>query len=135
MRRTVECKVSMPTVKKVARLHVGQEMVYTRSCARFMYSLGWAFPFLSLAEWDWQVLDVIPPSEDGKGQPGLAGAYAGIHNDCLIIAGGANFPMGRHGRGKKIYHQSIYALERVDEEYIWHSQSIKLPAPWLMGRR
>ena len=92
------------------------------------------FPFLSLAEWDWQVLDVIPPSEDGKGQPGLAGAYAGIHNDCLIIAGGANFPGGPPwAGGKKIYHQSIYALERVDEGYIWHSQSIKLPTPLAYG--
>ena len=35
---------------------------------------------------------VLPASEDGKPNPGVAGVFSGITDQYLIIAGGANFP-------------------------------------------
>ena len=60
------------------------------------------------------------PLPDLPGSIGLAGPFVGVHNDTLIIAGGANFPQGmpwsraKDGRFSppKIYHNKIFALRR-----------------------
>jgi SSS family transporter len=50
----------------------------------------------------WEQLPSLPNTE------GLAGAFAGISNDALLVAGGANFP----GEGtEKQWHKDIYVLE------------------------
>ena len=38
----------------------------------------------------------LPPLPDGQGKPnpGVAGAFAGMSNGVLLVAGGANFPNG-----------------------------------------
>jgi N-acetylneuraminic acid mutarotase len=41
---------------------------------------------------DWTQLPQLPPLPGSQYHPGLAGHFAGVHNDALIIAGGANFP-------------------------------------------
>ena len=65
---------------------------------------------------------------------GVAGPFAGVHNDALIIAGGANFPRGfpweRSDDGvtpPKIYHSDVHVLVRDGEAYKWVSQTVKLP--------
>jgi N-acetylneuraminic acid mutarotase len=52
------------------------------------------------------------PSLSGKPHPGLAGPVTGIHNNILLIAGGANFPEGLPWEGgKKKYHSAIYLYD------------------------
>ncbi len=43
---------------------------------------------------------------------GVAGPFAGIHNDALIVAGGANFPKPVWNTNKE-YHDRIYVLENL----------------------
>lgn len=60
---------------------------------------------------EWQDIAPLPPLSSGSIQPGVAGPFAGMHGNTLIVAGGANFPgdMPWHG-GKKVYHAEIYLL-------------------------
>jgi N-acetylneuraminic acid mutarotase len=58
---------------------------------------------------------------------GVAGAFAGVSGGALIVAGGANFPdkMPWEG-GKKVWYDTIWALEKPDGE--WKTVG-KLPKP------
>lgn len=78
-------------------------------------------PFLTF---DWTELASIPPSNGKAVQPGLAGAFTGVHNNALILAGGANFPNGGVWEGgTKVYHQDIYILEKKENgEYEWFEE-------------
>jgi N-acetylneuraminic acid mutarotase len=60
---------------------------------------------------EWKDISPLPPLSAGSIQPGVAGPFAGLHGNTLIVAGGANFPetMPWHG-GKKEYHTEIYLL-------------------------
>lgn len=59
----------------------------------------------------WSVAAELP-SVDSTKKPGVAGAFSGIHNNILLIAGGANFPDGMPWEGgRKVYWDNIYALE------------------------
>jgi len=42
--------------------------------------------------------------------------FAGVHNDALILAGGANFPTDRLASGEKAYYSDIFVLVRADED-------------------
>ncbi len=71
----------------------------------------------------------LPPNTGYKVQPGLAGPYAGIDDNVLIIAGGANFPdkLPWEG-GEKIYYDEIFvSRENSKGEYTWNIMSQKLP--------
>jgi N-acetylneuraminate epimerase len=59
----------------------------------------------------WRIAASLP-LVNGK-QPGVAGASSGVHNEMMMVAGGANFPdtMPWLG-GKKMYHNSVYAFRR-----------------------
>ncbi len=61
----------------------------------------------------WSYLPDLPPAPGEVFQPGLAGAFTGISNDALIIAGGANFP-APVWENDKIYHDDIYVLVKTD---------------------
>ncbi len=75
-------------------------------------------PFVNFS---WKEFASIPPGNNQSSQPGLAGAFMGIHNEALIIAGGANFPNGGVWEGgAKAYHQAVYVLEKMEaEQYQW----------------
>jgi cyclically-permuted mutarotase family protein len=78
-------------------------------------------PFI---KFDWSELPDVP-SHNGYAVPlGLAGAFTGIHNDVLIIAGGANFPNGMVWEGgTKVYHKYISILEKkADDDYQWFEE-------------
>ena len=86
-----------------------------------------ANPFV---HFDWSELPSIPPAKNSVLQPGLAGAFIGLHNGALIIAGGANFPNDALLEGgKKVYHQDIYVLEKkADGDYRWlEGRQLSLP--------
>ena len=63
----------------------------------------------------------IPPGDTH--QPGLAGAFSGLSNDVLIIAGGANFPDNPPWEGgKKVWNDQIYVLSKQGNSYGWLTQ-------------
>jgi len=62
----------------------------------------------------WQSLPDLP-------EPlGVAGPYAGISNDALIIAGGAHFPVPLFDEGSKVWVDDIWVLEKdANDAYLW----------------
>lgn len=51
------------------------------------------------------------PHTQGKPNPGVAGAFAGVSHGVLLVAGGANFPDGYPWQGgTKVWHSTVYAL-------------------------
>ncbi|QFZ55623.1 sodium/solute symporter [Oceanihabitans sp. IOP_32] len=78
-------------------------------------------------QWDSQ--ETIPNAK------GLNGAFTGIHNDVLIFAGGANFPYKPVWEGgKKVWHDSVYVLEKGKNGTEWISNlSFKLQEPLANG--
>ena len=70
----------------------------------------------------------LPPLPDALG---VAGPFAGVSGDTLLVAGGANFPgkMPWEG-GKKIWHDDVYALTGTNTQ--WQLVG-KLPRPLAYG--
>lgn len=79
--------------------------------------------------WD-AVLPALPPSEGQTRQVGVAGPFAGVHRDVLIVAGGANFPdkLPWDG-GAKVWWDDIWVLENLSSPAPrWASdRTFKLP--------
>ena len=75
-----------------------------------------------LGKINWSVPVQMPPAPGANKQPGLAGVFAGISNDVLIVAGGSNFAdnaMPWQG-GKKLYYSDVYVLEKgKDGVFAW----------------
>lgn len=60
---------------------------------------------------NWRIAGRLPEPSIG-----VAGAFAGISNEVLIIAGGANFPDGEPWKGGvKKYHSSIFVYKKGPE--------------------
>jgi solute:Na+ symporter, SSS family len=60
----------------------------------------------------WQALPAIPDPL------GFAGPLAGVHDDVLLVAGGANFPDGMPwDGGAKAWHDDVFALRRADAKW------------------
>ena len=82
---------------------------------------------------NWEVVTKLP-DENGLPHKGLAGSFAGISNDVMLIAGGANFQneMPWDG-GKKYWSDKIYVLKRKGNKYNWHPITFNLPHPIAYG--
>ena len=66
----------------------------------------------------WKIVASIPDISPAQKKIGLAGIYAGITNNVLVIAGGSNFPDGKPWDGfKKKYWNKIYILEKGNNEF------------------
>lgn len=76
-------------------------------------------------EWSSQL---VMPDLDGKKNPGTAGAYIGINNNHLIVAGGAFFPdvLPWHG-GRKHWSKDVYVLNLEGQVNEWHVLKNELP--------
>lgn len=60
------------------------------------------------------------PPQHGRINPGVAGAYAGVSNGVLLVAGGANFPDGYPWQnGTKVWQSTAYALTKNGRRYAW----------------
>ena len=77
---------------------------------------------------EWKSLPDLP------GGFGVAGPFAGTHNDTLIIAGGANFPDGvpwrptaDGGTSAKVYHDTIHVVTKDGADYSIDEAKTKLP--------
>jgi SSS family solute:Na+ symporter len=67
----------------------------------------------------WSELPSLPPVGGQPDAYGVAGPYAGIHNDALIIAGGSNFPEPRWDTSKE-FHNAIWVLSKKGKDkYEW----------------
>ncbi|MBI6120794.1 sodium:solute symporter family transporter [Salegentibacter maritimus] len=79
-------------------------------------------------EFSWNSLPDLPLEK------GLNGSFTGIHNDALIIAGGANFPdRSVWDGGDKVYYNSIYVLEKDKSEFNWINVGKSLSKPMAYG--
>lgn len=58
----------------------------------------------------WDKLPSLPPVGQQSGPLGVAGAISGIHNNALVVAGGANFNVP-YWENEKIWHNDIWVLE------------------------
>ena len=78
----------------------------------------------------WDELPPMPPSPGETVQPGLAGPFAGVHRDALLVGGGANFSgkMPWDG-GVKTWWDDLFVLERkADGTQAWVTDKhFKLP--------
>ena len=77
---------------------------------------------------DWSNLPDLPDSL------GRAGVFAGVHEDALIVAGGANFPQPIW-ESDKVWYDDIYVLTKnpdSENSYQWH-EGFKLTKPLAYG--
>ncbi len=73
-------------------------------------------------------LPELPPNTGYSFQPGLAGPYAGVDDDVLIVAGGANFPdKVPWDGGTKVYYNEIFLLQKAGDAYSWKKSETKIP--------
>ncbi len=90
----------------------------------------------------WSELPELPPAAGQTTQLGVAGPFVGVHNNALIVAGGANFPYGlpwenadpdASRAGMKIYWDDIFVLvKKLDDaktDFEWQTSRRKLAAP------
>lgn len=83
----------------------------------------------------WSEVASLPDSPDGRRSKGVAGAFTGVSNNILFIAGGAYFPdkMPWEG-GVKTHTNKIHALLKVGNgKFVWLPMSAKLPVPVAYG--
>ena len=61
---------------------------------------------------EWDQLPALPNAV------GVAGPFVGMHQDALIVAGGANFqpPVWESG---KVWHDRIHVLTRTEDGHQW----------------
>jgi SSS family solute:Na+ symporter len=81
---------------------------------------------------DWSELPELPPAKGESAQLGLAGPFAGIHNDALIVAGGANFPKPVW-ESKKVWHDDVYVMVKDGDSFKWIDTKFKLDRPVAYG--
>lgn len=85
---------------------------------------------------EWIDLSPLPATAPESVQPGVAGPFAGLHGNTLIVAGGANFPdtMPWFG-GQKQYHTEIYLSRLPANGMTWSVCRLGegLPRPVVYG--
>lgn len=104
---------------RLPRRPAGNLIVLTVCCLAAM--LGPKLAAEDSIQLDWQRLPDLPDDL------GVAGAFVGVHEDVLIVAGGANFARPVWDNEKR-WHDSIYVLRRADGGYVW-SNGGKLARP------
>ena len=93
--------------------------VRTRMLVLVLASL--ALASLNASELRWEKLSPLPNAL------GVAGAFAGVSGDALLVAGGANFPDKKPWEGgSKVWHDEVFMLEKPDGT--WRSAG-RLPVP------
>ncbi|WP_339736681.1 hypothetical protein [uncultured Sunxiuqinia sp.] len=77
----------------------------------------------------WDIFSEVPASNGMREQRGLAGPVTGVHQNRLVVAGGANF----NGRmpwqgGEKEYHDTIFlSQETANGQLKWEQPDVRLP--------
>lgn len=73
----------------------------------------------------WEELPALPD------ELGVAGPFAGVHNEALIVAGGANFPKPIW-ETDKVWNDHTHVLVKQGERFVWKDGG-KLPRPIAYG--
>lgn len=83
----------------------------------------------------WKQLSPLPVATNQTVQLGLAGPFVGVHNDVLMIAGGANFPDAPPWEGgQKVWWEDGFVLEKDSEGiYQWSDVQFQLPQALAYG--
>jgi len=84
----------------------------------------------------WSELPELPPAPGESRQIGLAGPFAGVHNEAILVAGGANFPHALPWRGgKKVWWDDVFVLVKgAGGRPRWITDPrFKLPRPLAYG--
>jgi SSS family transporter len=84
----------------------------------------------------WQQLPSLPPAPGKTVQPGVAGAFVGVHRGVLLVAGGANFPDALPwDGGEKVWHGAGFVLDPSGADAVrWETGSeFALPQPAAYG--
>ena len=79
----------------------------------------------SVVQLDWTALPDLPD------ELGVAGPFVGVHQDCLIVAGGTNFAQPVWERPKQ-WRDSVYVLEQGPNGFSWKTVGT-LPHPMGYG--
>lgn len=79
----------------------------------------------------WKEPWILPAVSRQSESLGVAGAFAGVSNDALIVAGGANFPKP-YWESDKVWHDDILVLEKEGDDYRWQG-GFKLDRPLAYG--
>jgi N-acetylneuraminate epimerase len=75
----------------------------------------------------WEIAGTLPAINGETKALGVAGPVAGVHNNVLIVAGGANFPDGMPWNGgKKRYYSDVYIFQKKKDAIV-HSKTVSLP--------
>ena len=75
----------------------------------------------------WKIAGELPRAE-GKAAMGIAGPVVGVHNNVLILGGGANFPDGMPwDGGKKKYYDELYVFKKHGDSLIAIDKKFHLP--------
>ena len=79
----------------------------------------------------WSAAAQLPAGSPGE-RLGLAGSFAGVHHNVMLIAGGSNFPWAMPWKGgKKAYYNDICILQK---DYRWTATGrFQLPEPIAYG--
>ena len=82
----------------------------------------------------WSEIPAIPPSGESQVTAGLKGAFAGVHNEFYIIAGGIRSEKLKDEE-KNVWSDDIHILEKTDDgEYQWNDRNtIKMSRPLAHG--
>ena len=76
-------------------------------------------------KWNWQRLRPLPDAL------GVAGPFAGVSGNALIVAGGANFPDGFPWQGgRKVWHDAVWVLASPAGDW---QRAGRLPRPLAYG--
>ncbi|MEM7316784.1 MAG: sodium:solute symporter, partial [Planctomycetota bacterium] len=75
---------------------------------------------------DWQELPSLPDPI------GVAGPFVGVHNDVLLVAGGANFPTPVW-ENDKVWRAQVFVVTRTGEEFTSQEIATTLPKPMAYG--
>ncbi len=82
------------------------------------------------AQWlvQFNIAATLPPAAGKQMALGFAGSVTGVHQNHLLVAGGANFPDAMPWQGgKKIYHSDIYVYQQNKGQLQIVQQKAKLP--------
>ncbi|MDO9377048.1 MAG: hypothetical protein Q7T76_21660 [Ferruginibacter sp.] len=79
---------------------------------------------------EWRIAAELPATNGQATALGLAGPVIGVHENVLLVAGGANFPGSMPWLGgKKKYYDKVYVFKKKNNKVQILSKSYKLPFP------
>jgi N-acetylneuraminate epimerase len=100
-----------------------------------LYFIIMFFPAASYAQkrqglsMQWKIAAMLPAAKGQTKAIGFAGQVAGVHENVMMIAGGANFPDSMPWQGgKKRYYDDVYVYRKENNKIILLKKTGKLPS-------